>query len=162
LKRQTKRQKLADLSDFLTCSQQGKPPKRLNQRAADGSIPTRPKVKTQVPEREVLPACLEWLKRKGCLVNRLNNGCAMTASGWLHFGINGAGDIIGCLPDGTHLEVECKAGSGGRLKQDQQDRMANVRAHHGVYVVVHSVDELEEQLGERIASGSISERQCWE
>jgi hypothetical protein len=70
----------------------------------------------------------------------------MTNSGWCHFGINGAGDLIGCLPDGRHLEVETKAGMGGRLSVAQQQRMRQVSDHNGVYVVVHSVQELTEVI----------------
>jgi hypothetical protein len=94
----------------------------------------------------VLQECLSLLKRLGIMANRLNNGSFCTNSGYHCYGIPGAGDIIGILPGGRHLEVECKAGKGGSLSDKQQERMRNVRRAGGVYIVAHSAGELSEQL----------------
>lgn len=63
------------------------------------------------------------------------------------YGIIGAGDILGLLPDGRHFEVECKRGRGGRLSEEQQKRWKKIRENNGLYVVVHGVRELELLLG---------------
>jgi hypothetical protein len=59
------------------------------------------------------------------------------------YGIKDAGDIIGCLPDGRHYELELKRGKGGSWSKDQQKRCDKVRASNGVYLLIHGVPELE-------------------
>lgn len=147
-RKQTKAQKFKDLSDTLTCLRQNLPPHRLNSRAADGSIPVKPQVKSSRPEREILEECKAWLVKHGCMVDRLNNGAHQDAGGFHFYGISGAGDLIGCLPGGRHLEVETKAGHGGRLSVAQQRRQKRVTEYGGVYCVVCSVEELEQFLQE--------------
>jgi len=74
----------------------------------------------------------------------------MTPSGWHTYGIVGSGDIIGLLPSGRHLEIECKSGRGGRLSTAQQKRMADIRGNNGLYLVVCSVEELEQCFAEQV------------
>ena len=143
-----KRERAKDWADALACLKAGVPPKRADHRRADGSVPTRPDVKTDQPERDVLAECLSLLRKRGILANRLNNGSFLTNSGYHYYGIPGAGDIVAVLPSGRHLEVECKAGRGGVLKANQQKRMRDVRRSNGLYFVVHSAVELEECLNE--------------
>ena len=95
----------------------------------------------------MLAECLKWLRSHLCLANRLNNGAHQDASGFHFYGISGAGDIIGCLPDGRHYEVETKAGRGGRLSVAQQKRQREVEGHNGLYLIVHSVGELADGIG---------------
>jgi hypothetical protein len=144
LKRQTSLQKKLDYADALTCLRKGLPPKRLDQRRRDGSLPTKPQVATQVTEADVLKGCLAYLRRKGCLADRLNNGTFCTGGAWHRYGIVGAGDIVAIGPGGLHIEVECKSGKGGSWRVEQQRRADRVRRHGGRYVVVHSVEELEQ------------------
>jgi hypothetical protein len=94
----------------------------------------------------VLKSCLQWLKSHRIKADRQNNGSHQDASGWHSYGIPGSGDIIGLLGSGQHLEVECKAGYGGLLSVAQQKRMRDIRGNNGIYIVVHSVEELAEQL----------------
>jgi len=67
----------------------------------------------------------------------------LVGAGQAVYGIKHAGDIIGILPNGVHFEIETKRGKGGKLSKGQQERMADVRATGGVYLVVHGVNELE-------------------
>ena len=103
------------------------------------------------PEADVLKECLTWLKRKNIFVNRMNvgSGC-LGQSGFRTYGIAGAGDILGLLQNGRHLEVECKEGKGGVLSAKQIKREADIKKNNGIYIVVHSVAELEYYLGDVI------------
>jgi len=119
-------------------------PKLIKQKGAkDGSIPTHPLcVVPHHPESQVLKDCLSWLKKKGIVANRNNVGSGVIGSGWYSYGIKGAGDIIGLLKDGTHFEIECKAGKGGRLSAEQQKRKQIIENSNGIFLVVHGLPEL--------------------
>ena len=98
------------------------------------------------PEAEVLAGCLKWLKARRVFCDRHDCGAGDFGSGYAKYGIEGAGDIIGILPGGRHIEVECKAGHGGRLSVAQQRRMQDVRIAGGVYLVIHGAEELAEMI----------------
>jgi hypothetical protein len=100
----------------------------------------------------VLAECLSLLRSLHIKVDRQNNGKFADASGFHTYGIIGSGDILGLLPNGRHLEVECKRGAGGSLSVEQQKRMRDIRENNGVYLVVHSAKELAEDL-ERVSNG---------
>jgi len=114
-------------------------------RYKDGSIKTVPTVEVSFPqpEKAVLSDCLAWLSRR-CLANRLNNGAMRSPDGsYAKYGITGGGDII-CCYKGIHVEIECKAGKGGKLSFAQQERRESVERHEGVYLIVHSLGELQQ------------------
>lgn len=98
------------------------------------------------PEAEVLAECIKWLKARKVFCDRHDCGAGDFGHGYAKYGIEGAGDIIGILQGGQHIEIECKAGYGGRLSVVQQKRMQDVRAEGGVYLVVHGVLELEHYM----------------
>lgn len=141
-KKRTKAQKNQDFFDAFKCIQKGTRVKRS--RAKDGSIPTHPVVEVMpLKEKDVLAQCLTWLRMKGIIANRNNVGSGqMGESGFYSYGIKNGGDIIGLLPHGRHLEVECKAGKGGRLSAGQQQRMKDILGHNGLYFVIHGIEEL--------------------
>lgn len=141
----TKKQKFADFHDAMKCLKREEKPRRLNGRAKDGSLPTKPAIEIANPksERDVLDECKAWLEARGCMVNRLNNGSFCTAGGWRRYGILGGGDLLGCTRDGRHFEIEVKKGRGGRLRVEQQRRRDKCLAHNAIYLVVHDVEELE-------------------
>ena len=98
-------------------------------------------------EADVLKECLSWLKIHHIFVNRMNVGSGTLGAGGFHtYGIAGAGDIVGLLQNGRHLEVECKAGRGGVMSVKQLKREADITKNNGIYIVVHSVAELEYYL----------------
>lgn len=139
--KKTKTQKLNDAFTFYKAEQQGQRPPR---RAKDGSIPTHSIVPVPpLPESEVLAQCLKWLRKHRVFCDRHECGAGDLGHGYARYGIRGGGDIIGILPSGQHFEVECKAGKGGRLSKEQQDRMRDVQSANGVYLVIHGVAELE-------------------
>ncbi len=110
----------------------------------DGSIATKPVVPcTAYSERLVVKYCINWLRRNRIFCNRHDVASGDLGFGYATYGIKGAGDIIGLLPDGTHLEIECKKGKGGSLSKGQQKRMKDIRENNGIYLVVHGISELE-------------------
>lgn len=142
MKRQTKDQKLSDQFIAYKAMRQGKDPKRLTHK--DGSVSTKPIV--SVPafhESVVLQDCLTWLRQRGFVADRMNVGAGNFGGGFRHYGIVGAGDILVIAPNGRHIEVECKAGSGGSWSVAQQKRCEKIRRNHAVYMIVHGVGELE-------------------
>ena len=56
-------------------------------------------------------------------------------------GLNGVSDILGILPDGRLLAVECKS-KRGRLSPAQIEFLDNIRRNNGLSLCVHSVDDL--------------------
>lgn len=64
-----------------------------------------------MPSREnpVTKACMEVLEILGVPHMRNNTGTTMGATRPISFGRPGWPDILGCLPDGRFLGVECKA-----------------------------------------------------
>ena len=142
MKPPTRKQKLDNCYEAYHHAKHGTRPGR---RARDGSIPTHSVVPVpDVLEAEVLKDCIKWLKSHRIFHDRHDCGSGdLVGAGQTQYGIKYAGDIIGILPDGRHLEIETKRGKGGRLSAGQQERMADVRATNGVYLVVHGVAELE-------------------
>ncbi|MCP5019614.1 MAG: hypothetical protein GY938_30675 [Ketobacter sp.] len=141
----SKKDKLAEAHTAYQAAKTGTRPKRG---AKDGSIPTHPVVPVpDLPEAEVLKQCLAWLRSWRVFCDRHDCG---SGPGHARYGIKGAGDIIGILPDGRHFEIECKRGRGGRLKKGQQERMAAVQATGAIYFVVHGIPELEYYMEELI------------
>jgi hypothetical protein len=144
-KHQTKAQKFADLHTAYKCTIAGESFRRENNK--DGSISTKPTVTVEEkPEAEVLKDCIEWLRQHGIVADRMNVGAGDFGGGFRKYGIEGAGDIIAIMPNGRHLEVECKAGKGGRWSLAQQKRATKIERNNAVYVIAHGVEELEEKM----------------
>jgi hypothetical protein len=96
------------------------------------------------PEAEVLAECLDWLKKHRIWARRMNVGKgSLGASGFKTYGIVGAADITGILPDGRRLEIECKRGRGGILSEEQLEYKKAIEDNKGLYLVVHGVNELQ-------------------
>jgi hypothetical protein len=98
------------------------------------------------PENAVKNACLEYLKICKIMAWSNNTGAVKYKNGagrdrFLRFGYVGSADIIGCLPDGRFLAVECKA-EKGRLSEAQTSFLASVKECGGVAVVARSIDDV--------------------
>lgn len=118
---------------------------------ADGSIGTKPSVPCpDVLEAVVLDEVESWLGRNRIVYDRNNTGSGdIRGDGRIfRYGIKDAGDIIGLLPSGRHLEIECKRGRGGSWSLGQQERCKKIRENNGIYMVVHGACELEILMGE--------------
>ena len=95
-------------------------------------------------EAPVLHTCLAWLHTRGILAYRQNTGTAWINGQPVSFGYPGAGDITGILPDGRRLEVECKSLTG-KQSEKQKKFQAKIKSNGGVYLLVRSQRDLEEQ-----------------
>lgn len=95
------------------------------------------------PESVVLRSCLDYLAIRGIFAYRQNTGAAVTESGsFVRFGLQGGSDIVGILPGGRFLAIECKRSRGGRITQEQANYLAEINRHGGLAMVVRSVDDL--------------------
>ena len=96
-----------------------------------------------LPESEVLKECLEYLRMRGIFAFRNNSGAVKMGKSFVRFGMPGSSDILGILPNGQFLAVECKKENGGILSDKQVEFLNRIKENGGVAVVVHSVSELE-------------------
>ncbi|MDR2482243.1 MAG: VRR-NUC domain-containing protein [Treponema sp.] len=99
-----------------------------------------------IPENEVKRTCLEYLTLQG-IYAWINNTGALPAGDkrFIRFGHPGSSDIIGILPGGRFLAVECKSNTG-RLSEAQEEFLAAVRANGGLAVVARSYEDIAEAL----------------
>lgn len=98
------------------------------------------------PEGRVLAACLDYLHARKIFAWRNNSGAVkyQNAEGrgrFLRFGYVGSSDIIGVLPDGRFLAVECKA-EKGRVSEAQRFFLSEVTKLGGVSVVAKSIEDV--------------------
>ena len=104
------------------------------------------------PEGAVVSACLDYLAVRGIHAWRNNSGVSRPerrdgSRGFVRFGHVGSADILGVMPGGKFLAVECKA-PRGNLSRHQIEFLDRVRQEGGVAIVARSVDDLIEQLQE--------------
>lgn len=146
MKRPSLKNKAEGFYELFKAEQTGKKPKR---KARDGSLPTHPRVPCpDLPELGkggVTEVCYNWLVAHRITVWRHETGAGEFAGGYgiRHYGIAGAGDLIGVLPDGRHFEIECKSGKGGRWRKNQQEHCKQVLQSNGVYSILHGIPEIE-------------------
>ena len=97
-------------------------------------------------ENVVLKQCLEFLKLSGFFVWRNNVGSAKIGNRFMHFGLKGSSDILGILPDGRFLAVECKREKGGKLSDEQKKFLLEIHKNNGVALCVYSIYDLKAKL----------------
>lgn len=102
----------------------------------------RPKAK---PETKLIRDCIDWCRAQGLFVWRNNTGTFQMGNRYLKFSIVGAPDIIGLLPNGKFLGIECKI-HPNKQNDAQKHFEANIVTNKGVYIVVYSVYELANKL----------------
>ena len=107
-------------------------------------VPVAPKIKRprQHQETDLIRECLQWLAAHGIFSWRNNSGVLWTGGRPISYGLPGSSDIIGCLPMGRFLAVECKS-SAGKQSDSQKKFQEKICAHNGVYLLIRSVQELE-------------------
>ena len=69
----------------------------------------------------------------------------MAPGRFMRFGKKGSSDIIGVLPGGRFLAVECKS-QYGRLSPEQEQFHADIEKLGGFAIVAHNWRELDEAL----------------
>jgi hypothetical protein len=80
------------------------------------------------PESQVLEGCLHYLQVRNIYHWRNSTGAVRIAPGrFMRFGKVGSSDILGVLPGGRLLCVECKAPDGGRLSPEQKQFISDVQ-----------------------------------
>ena len=97
-------------------------------------------------ESSVLHDCMRVMKRRGIFFWRQNTGAFKVDNRFFRSSIAGVSDIIGVLPDGRFIAVECKREIGGRVSEKQQRFIDNVNNNNGLALVVHSAYELQCEL----------------
>lgn len=110
-----------------------------------GSSPQASHKSKSQPENKVIQACFQVLKRHGIFAWRNNTGCAWVGDRPLRYGLPGSADILGLLPNGRFLAVECKSAKG-KQSSLQKTFEENITRNNGVYVLAYSAEDLEEAL----------------
>lgn len=100
------------------------------------------------PENKVIQACFRVLQARGIFAWRNNTGCAWIGNRPIRYGLPGSADILGLLPNGRFLAVECKSAKG-RQSDTQKTFEELVVKNNGVYILARSAEDLEKTL-ERI------------
>jgi len=95
------------------------------------------------PEGQVVRDCLDYLAIRQIMAWRNNSGS--THGGKVHFGRVGSSDIIGLLPSGRFLAVECKAGRG-KLTPEQAQFQAEIRNNGGLAITAYRLGDLIDAL----------------
>ena len=101
-------------------------------------------------EDEVLRDCLAYLQLNGIYCWRNNTGATKTKTGFVRFGKVGSSDILGILPDGRFLAVECKREKGGVISEKQKEFLGMIVKNQGVAIVANSIESLQKKLKEYI------------
>ncbi|MDR0411958.1 MAG: VRR-NUC domain-containing protein [Treponema sp.] len=103
-------------------------------------------------ENEIVKASLEYLQARNIPAIRMNVGAVRFADengrrNFVRFGTPGMSDILGILPDGRALAVECKT-ANGKLSNFQSEFLDAIRHNNGVAIVARSVEDIESGLKE--------------
>lgn len=98
-----------------------------------------------ISETDLVRACINYLHMKGIAAWRQNTGATKTVYkgkvSFTRFGVPGACDITGIMPDGRRLEIECKVGKNKPTKKQLQ-YMKTIQDNGGVVGVVWDLDDL--------------------
>ena len=122
----------------------------MSLRASEVFVPRR---RRGQPERAVQKAVLLWLRANGCLAAVTDAGAAYRAGAFFGDAVPaGWPDITGLLPDGRFIGVECKA-PGGRQSPVQRLIEQEIRKRSGIYVLAHSVEDVQREIEEAHARG---------
>ena len=94
-------------------------------------------------EGAVVKACLEYLNFCcGAFVWRNNTGSLKDKTNRpVFFGKPGSSDILGLLPGGRFIAVECKSKTG-IVSDKQRDFLAEVERLGGLAIVARSIDDV--------------------
>ena len=106
-----------------------------------------------IEEAEVLAGCMEVLDTLGIFHWRQNTGAFRTKSGgFFRSSMAGVSDILGILPSGRFLAIECKRPVGGVLSQAQKEFLRKIAENNGLALVTTSPMSLYETLKKEIGT----------
>lgn len=94
-------------------------------------------------ETEKQKEVMDYLTAIGIFAWRNNNG----SRGRVRFGLPGASDILGILPDGRFLAIEMK-GPKTKVQQNQHDFIDDIKRNNGVAFIARSLKDVQEELYE--------------
>jgi hypothetical protein len=109
-------------------------------------LPAAMRRKASTGESAVVRACLDYLAAIGVFAWRVNNVGIFRDNAFVFHGTPGVPDIIGILPGGRWLGIECKSGKG-KQSPAQVDFQKRATKAGGVYLLTRSAAELAEQIG---------------
>jgi Holliday junction resolvase len=89
-------------------------------------------------EKEITREIINFLRACGCF-------CFKHWSGPMSR--RGVSDLLGCLPGGRALAIECKR-PGGRPTAEQVRFLEDIKSRGGLAFIAHSVDEVKDQLAD--------------
>ena len=91
---------------------------------------------------------LQALAKHGYTAWQNNTGAIKTDTGrYQKYGKVGSADIMGILqPNGRHMELEAKTGTGRQSKEQKIHQQFVVERNGGLYILFRSVDDLLKQL----------------
>ena len=93
-------------------------------------------------ETQLVRECQLWLKDHHIFAWRNNSGALYVNGRLIQYGYPGSGDILGILPDGRFLCIECKSATG-KQSLKQKHFQEKIEQSNGVYLLIKSVGELE-------------------
>lgn len=102
------------------------------------------------PERALVHAVIAYLRARGALAWRNQSGLILTGSASgrrraIHMGLAGLPDVMGCLPGGRLVAVECKR-RGNTVTPLQQVMLDELRGRGALVVVAYDVRDVEAAL----------------
>lgn len=92
-------------------------------------------------ESQTLAYCLKALALAKIYHWRNNTGSFAAGSRYIECGLKGSADILGLLPDGRFLAIECKS-ERGLLSEAQKLFRSKIQGNNGVYVVIRAPREM--------------------
>lgn len=107
-------------------------------------------------ESAIVYACLEHLALRGIFSWRNNTGAVEVEGRYIRYGLPGSPDILGILPDGKFLGVECKTPEG-RQRRLQKRFQGATEENRGIYILARSSADLAsalEDLGYGVATAA--------
>lgn len=96
-------------------------------------------------ETSLVRDCLKYLRMREVFAWRNSTGGLKKGDHFIRFGSVGSPDILGILPEGRLLCVECKVGKN-KLSRSQEDWLQRAKEAGAKTCVVYSLDDLMEEI----------------
>lgn len=97
------------------------------------------------PEGQIVTDILAYLKAIRIYAWRQNTGAVKANGRMVQYGKIGSSDILGILPDGRFLAIECKYGKA-EPTEAQRFFIEVINSQGGIAFVARSVDDVERAL----------------
>lgn len=97
-------------------------------------------------EHEIQNECLKVLDLFGIYHWRQNTGSFKVGKRFIRTSMPGVSDILGIMPDGRFLAIECKREKGGVVSDAQKKFLNAIAANNGLALVINDPTVLFELL----------------